>query len=555
MKLRTSFFNARALGKDITRFSPAWALYSVVLALTFLIINDSTHYMARNMVDAYMALAWFNFFYAPICALLLFGDLCRARMCNALHALPMRREGWFLTHCAAGFLFALVPNGIFSLVCSLFIAPHGAVAGMFFAIAMLQFLFFFGAAVLSILCVGNGFATVVVYGIINFLPMLVYVLLYNHYVPLLYGLTLDPEAFLRMCPMYAFSDAEYTSFYVSNQGYSGNISYVEYADWRYLLIAAGVGLVFLVIAVLLYRRRKLESAGDFVAFKPLGPVFLVLYTAGVGTFLYTFGNELLNNYEYPLLIVGLLVGYFTGRMLLDRTVKVFHKRSLLGLGAMTAVLALTMFITWLDPMGLVMKIPQTQEISSVSISTTSMPYPYRYIYGESPEFSDETTIQKILEVHQHQAKTRNAGNSSLTVDIEYTLKNGKTLHRQYPMDAKSEQAQTLKEIFGSWEYLFGTEDPEDFKDNLQSIRLDDGKEHFEPELIEKVVDALHQDCLTGALVQDWNYHSSEGARFWVGISYINPDGYHDYLDLTIFESCHNTVAVLEEYFNETGSLK
>lgn len=552
MKLRTSFSNPRALGKDITRFSPAWALYSVVLALTFLIINDSTPYMARNMVDAYMALAWFNFFYAPICALLLFGDLFKARMCNALHALPMRREGWFLTHCTAGFLFALVPNGLFSLICSLFIAPHGAVAGMFFAIAMLQFLFFFGAAVLSILCVGNGFAAAVVYGIINFLPMLVYVLLYNHYVPLLYGLTLDPEVFLRMCPMCAFCDAEYASFYVSNNYGSGNISSIVYEDWRYLLIAAGVGLLFLVAAVLLYRRRKLESAGDFVAFKPLGPVFLVLYTAGVGTFLYTFGNELLNNYEYLLLAIGLIVGYFTGRMLLDRTVKVFHKRSLLGFGAMTAVLALTMFITSLDPLGLVTKVPQPEDVESVSISTTSMGYPYR---TREHLIKNDATIDKILEVHQYQAETRDAGDSSVTVEIAYNLESGTKLLRKYPMSANSKQAKTLKGIFSSWVYLFGTEDPESFIPRIENIRLDDGQEHTDPELIKKIVDALHQDCLEGNLAQDWSYHKSDEVRFWVGISYKTAENYYDYLDLTIFVSCKNTAAVLDEYFETTDSLK
>lgn len=553
MKLRASFFNPRALGKDITRFSPAWALYSVVLALTFLIIRNSSAYMARNLTDAYMALAWFNFFYAPICALLLFGDLLNPRMCNALHALPMRREGWFLTHCAAGILFALVPNGLFSLICSLFIAPHGAVAGIFFAIAMLQFLFFFGAAVLSILCVGSRFAAAVVYAIINFLPILIYVLLYNHYVPLLYGLTLDPEAFWHLCPMYAFSDAEYVSFYVSNYGYSGNISSIAYEDWRYLLIAAGVGLVFLVAAVLLYRRRKLESAGDFVAFKPLGPVFLVLYTAGVGTFLYTFGNELLNEYEYLLLAIGLIVGYFTGRMLLDRTVKVFHKRSLFGFVIITVVLALTMLITWMDPMGVVLNIPQPEAVKSVSITTSSLDYQYRN--GEQTEFTDADTIQKILAVHRYQAHTRNDGNRSLEVEIRYTLKDGTTLLRLYPMDVSGEQAQSLKDILSSWQYVFRTRDWESFKNSVSYIRLDDGYEHSDPEMLENILQALYLDCQDGSLVQDWNYHQGDGARYWVGISYLDPDGYHNYLDLTIFESCHSTVAVLEDYFNETGSLK
>jgi len=552
MKLRTSFFNVRALGKDITRYSPAWALYSVVLALTFLIIRDDyASYTASNMADAYMALAWFNFFYAPICTLLLFGDVLNSRMCNALHALPMRREGWFLTHTAAGLLFTIVPNGLFCLICTLFIAPHVAVAGMFFAIAMLQFLFFFGAATLAIFCVGNRFAAAVVYGIINFLPVLIYVLLYNHYVPLLYGLTLDPENFLRMCPMYAFSDSRYISFYTSSRGYDGYIAFVEYADWRYLLIAAGVGLVFLVLAVLLYRRRKLECAGDFVAFKPLGPVFLVLYTAAVGTFLYTFGNELLNQYEYLLLAIGLIVGYFTGRMLLDRTVKVFHKRSLLGFAAITSVLVLTMVITSLDPLGLVTKVPQPEEVQSVSISTTSMGYPYR---SREHLVKDEATIDKILEVHRYQAENRAAGDSSVTVEIEYTLKDGAKLLRKYPLSARSEQGKVLKEIFSSWSYLFGTEDPESFIPLIENIRLDDGLEHTDPELIKKVVAALYQDSLEGNLVQDWSYHQSDDVRFWVGISYMTAENYHDYLDLTIFVSCKNTAAVLDEYFEANGGL-
>ena len=37
-----------------------------------------------------------------LAALVLFGDLDNPRMCNALHALPLRRETWFFSHAAAG---------------------------------------------------------------------------------------------------------------------------------------------------------------------------------------------------------------------------------------------------------------------------------------------------------------------------------------------------------------------------------------------------------------------------------------------------------------------
>ena len=36
MKLKTSFFNATVLKKDITRFAPVWGIYSVILLLNYL---------------------------------------------------------------------------------------------------------------------------------------------------------------------------------------------------------------------------------------------------------------------------------------------------------------------------------------------------------------------------------------------------------------------------------------------------------------------------------------------------------------------------------------
>ena len=48
---------------------------------------------------------------------------------------------------------------------------------------------------------------------------------------------------------------------------------------------AAVGVVFLLLAWLLYRKRPLEKAGDFVAFRPMGAVFLLSYTFILGVLL------------------------------------------------------------------------------------------------------------------------------------------------------------------------------------------------------------------------------------------------------------------------------
>jgi hypothetical protein len=54
--------------------------------------------------------------YALVCALTLFGDLFNSRMCNAIHALPLRRESWFCTHALTGLCFSVVPNLVFALL-------------------------------------------------------------------------------------------------------------------------------------------------------------------------------------------------------------------------------------------------------------------------------------------------------------------------------------------------------------------------------------------------------------------------------------------------------
>ena len=112
MKSRTSSFNLTVFKKDLTRFAPAWAVYLIVLMLTLILVTDAgdTYYRVRNMRDFIIVMGWFNLFYAPVVAQLFFGDLYNPRLCNALHAMPITREGWFATHSAAAFCFSLIPN-------------------------------------------------------------------------------------------------------------------------------------------------------------------------------------------------------------------------------------------------------------------------------------------------------------------------------------------------------------------------------------------------------------------------------------------------------------
>jgi len=123
MKLRTSFFNFRVLIKNLTRFAPLWVLYAVgeVLGLMMLDLNSKTYKIACDVMNIMGSVSIFHAVYAFLVAACLFGDLFDSRMCNGLHAMPMRREGWLLTNLVSGLVFALIPAVVGGGVALLFL--------------------------------------------------------------------------------------------------------------------------------------------------------------------------------------------------------------------------------------------------------------------------------------------------------------------------------------------------------------------------------------------------------------------------------------------------
>ena len=118
MKSRTSFFNKTVFKKDLTRFAPAWGAYLIFMLLAVISISNDrfAFYRLQSVRDCITAYAWINMIYAAVVAQLIFGDLYNSRMCNALHALPLRRESWFGTHVASGIAFSLLPNLVMALL-------------------------------------------------------------------------------------------------------------------------------------------------------------------------------------------------------------------------------------------------------------------------------------------------------------------------------------------------------------------------------------------------------------------------------------------------------
>ena len=188
MKLRISSCKT-VLAKNLTRFAPAWALYLIgfVMLLIPNVVYDKPITVARTLEEVIGTMGILNFLYAALCAQLLFGDLFQTRLCNALHAMPLKRGDWFFCHVVAGLSFSLVPNTVCALLIMPLLEEFWYLSALWLGAMTLQFVFFFGLAVLSMLCVGSRFAMVAVYGILNFLSMIIRWFVQTVYLPLLPG--------------------------------------------------------------------------------------------------------------------------------------------------------------------------------------------------------------------------------------------------------------------------------------------------------------------------------------------------------------------------------
>ena len=128
MRSMTSCFNPTLYRKTMLRFWPLWGLYGLLwmFVLPLRLLNeyfdmlrwDSTLTEAQEWLsercyqipEALVGGAWISAFFAILAAMACFSYLYSTRSACMMHALPLRREGLFLTQYLAGLSFFLLPH-------------------------------------------------------------------------------------------------------------------------------------------------------------------------------------------------------------------------------------------------------------------------------------------------------------------------------------------------------------------------------------------------------------------------------------------------------------
>ena len=562
MKSRTSFSKLTPFKKDLTRYAPVWALYLISMLLyvnTLSSYGYSDHFAARQLPTMIKSFGIINMIYGTVCAVMLFGDLFNTRMCYALHALPQRRESWLLSHTAAGLCFSIVPNALLSILLMVKLESYWFL-GLYWLLAVtLQFVFFFGLGIFSTLLTANRFAALLVCAGFNFVSMLIYAAITVLYLPLMVGVSVAISGFYRFSPVVNLFQFDYFKFKAiqipvpGGETKAGKIetrTFFEFQNlldgWGYLVILAVVGIALIGIALWLYRKRHLETAGDFLAFPVLKMPACIIITLCVCLCTALLGTAFSDAYIIWLGL-GLIVGFFGGLMLLERRLKVFRKKTFLGFIVIGVCMVLSLVAMDYDWFGIEGWMPKADRVASVTIGN------YRsddLLLSSSGDYQNnrivvtlenQEDIEKIIDAHEDILDRLNVPDNSKwhRITIQYKMKSGRTVLRSYSAPANGTNYEIFSHYFYQPDQIMGYAG-KSWADYVASVREIYCNGFPVPTaLCEPLLEALRLDCANKGIVTGYDglYH--------VELAIMQPDGSNEWRVLSVQKSAGNTLAILQ----------
>ena len=484
MRFGTSCSNLTLYRKTVNRFWPLWAV-NLVFWLFLLPLNGlmqlgddpygsakSLERFARNVGDYATDL---GVVFAALAGLAVAMAVCshmyNNRSANFMGSLPARREGQFLSTYLAGLTILIAPNVLIFLLTLLVETVGGAVLWiplLFWlgTLCAMEF-FFYSFAVCLGQFTGHILALPVFYGVFNVIVAAVYTMIQwvmEEYYFGYAGIDLYSGLILWFTPVAALLQMDVDVIQ------DGTVWITSVEGLWIAGVYAAAAVVLTVCALLLYRRRHLETAGDIVAVKVMRPVFRYGVGFCAGMFLGWLTDQLLNLEDAGMLIAVVIwgvVGCFVAQMLLEKTVRVFKKWK--GCAALAAVFVIIFAIIGFDLTGYESRVPAAAAVESVEIRGLSG-YPWDSGSNLQVTVSDPLIIADAVELHQAIVELGENGEAQdgyewMTYQVSYRLKSGKTLTRHYNVRAGEillTLAQNIRDREEVRRQAYGIDDLENF---------------------------------------------------------------------------------------------
>ena len=489
MKSKTSLFNWTLFKKDIFRVWPFWILQLVIFQLmsTVQIFSGFLYYkqkLALGLVASYMpnmqmrmiafaSGALYSMIIAVVCiisAVLVFSYLNKRVESYMIHSFPLTRQSLFVTHGLAGFSMACGPLLITFVLLFIENAVMGTGMGEVLIQYMLQtvvmVIFFYALACLVVMVSGHGFMSIVIYAVANFFvygieKLFYFVRLFYSVANVSYYSIMDfsvSDMSLPCTPILAFLKLGYRTFDLPwslmdslvrqflagsvNWTWSGStVSFI--ANWKYFGLSCLYlvpAVIFIALALLLYKKRPLEYVGNNLAFKWCKYVFLWVFCIFGSLILLTFlgivGKQSFFAhlvYRQIMVVASVLVGvfclifYIIGDMILSKD---FHKWSRISWKwAIAFSVVIACLFAGMNFFYERSSVPDTERVSYVKVSLEDN----QYIFEDSAlvEYLGKIHKKFVGEIDNHTPEVGQEWRNHIEFDIEYVLDNHRHVKRSY----------------------------------------------------------------------------------------------------------------------------
>lgn len=473
MKSKISFFNAGLFRSTLRRFWPLWTIHfagwllflPVLTLMNNLGPNKSTNFIFAICESAVFASSVVAFIMAILAAMAVFSFMYSSRSTGLIASLPVRREAIFGSTWLGGVFVIVGSNLVIALLTFLFSLGATTSAALAFkavciwlGVYSMQFILFYGIASLTAVMTGSIAVLPILYIIFNFLAVGMEAIIRLDFSCLIWGMSngsfdcvLDFLSPLFYMVGSFVPDVEYNTPYVADTLGSlldRECVAVTYSHWLPTVIYCLVGLIFSAAALMVFRKRRMESAGDVVAVRCMHPVFkygvTVCSALCGGLLLYTVLFALFESRSASVFIMILsmiifaFIGYFGAKMLLEKSFHVF-RGSWVGFIVVCCLCAVFTLCCDLDVCGIGAYVPKEGSIKSITV------------YQRGP-VEDPAIIENYRQLHEKIVSYKDEyehivySDDTESIMFEYELKNGRTVSREYTLPMDDENVERYYEL-------------------------------------------------------------------------------------------------------------
>ncbi len=376
-------------------------------------------------------------------SILLYGYMMGEKSSSFIHGLPISKKKIYTTNVVTGIAMYVLPYMINLVILQLLqLGKMGEYIPIvelwkWFGINLLYHTIFFSFSTL----VGMFCASKISHGILTYVlmyePIGILVILSRILEEIIYGFyafsSQIEELFLKSPFIKVWTDFNQISYYYENAKIN--------IEGKNILIYMVVSAIMLILSLGIYKRRKLETTKEFIAFKGVRIFLKYSATLCVHLLSYLYFHYMLNESKIGSMVASLIltiIAYFIIEMILKKTYKVLP--SWKGAIVYTIIISSLYAIASNGMLGYETRIPKIEEVKEIELTR-----------NEETIAFDEAGSKKIIRDF-HEKIINNKTKGYQTIVIKYTLNNGKKVSRKYGIDTDNYKKE-LKTIYESNEYI------------------------------------------------------------------------------------------------------